>query len=117
MAFVTLMSYAANAAMLEREGVDAASRGRHGPPPRRGAGGPRGRGRADGGPERWRVRIEPDGDAGDVAELLDSRRPYLDAIGASRASSRTSASMFWTGPARAVLTGAPARRASVRAAL
>ena len=82
MAFVTLMSYAANAAMLEREGVDASvavAAISH----RLAA--------APGALEAASVRMaareyesNPSATLATWRNFFDSRRPYLDKIGASR---------------------------------
>ena len=85
MAFVTLMSYASNAAMLEREGVDASvavAAIRHrlaAAPAALEAAAARMADRSDGAYES-----DPTATLATWRNFFDSRRPYLDAIGASR---------------------------------
>ena len=85
MAFVTLMSYASNAAMLEREGVDASvavaaiSHRLAAAPAALEAAAARMADRSDGAYES-----NPTATLATWRNFFDSRRPYLDAIGASR---------------------------------
>ena len=85
MAFVTLMSYAANAAMLEREGVDAATTMKAvahrlaAAPAALEAAAARMADRSDGAYES-----DPTATLATWRNFFDSRRPYLDKIGASR---------------------------------
>ena len=85
MAFVTLMSYASNAAMLEEEGVstevaiEAISRRLAAAPAALEAAAARMADRSDGAYES-----DPTATLATWRNFFDSRRPYLDAIGASR---------------------------------
>ena len=85
MAFVTLMSYASNAAMLEEEGVstevaiEAISRRLAAAPGALEAAAARMADRSDGAYES-----NPTATLATWRNFFDSRRPYLDAIGASR---------------------------------
>ena len=84
MAFVTLMSYAANAAMLEREGVDAATTMKAvahrlaAAPGALEAAAARMADRSDGA-----YASNPTATLATWRNFFDSRRPYLERIGAS----------------------------------